>query len=73
MAIEYANNNGLELLSMPIHPFSKVADQKVSNNRRYTEFLDRYADHELAQSVTFELKYLGREIKDIPELKHLIK
>jgi len=41
MAIEYANNNGLELLSMPIHPFSKVADQKVSNNRRYTEFLNR--------------------------------
>jgi len=41
MAIEYANNNNLELLSMPIHPFSKVADQKVSNNKRYTEFLDR--------------------------------
>ena len=41
--------------------------------KHYTEFLDRYADHELAQSVTFELKYLGREIKDIPELKHLIK
>jgi len=41
MAIEYANNNNLELLSMPIHPFSKVADQKVSDNRRYTEFLDR--------------------------------
>jgi len=41
MAIKYANNNGLELLSMPIHPFAKVADQKVSNNKRYTEFLDR--------------------------------
>ena len=41
MAIEYANANDLELLSMPIHPFSKVSDQKVSNDRRYTEFLDR--------------------------------
>ena len=41
MAIEYANNNGIELLSMPIHPFSKVSDQKVSNNKRYREFLDR--------------------------------
>jgi len=41
MAIEYANTQGLELLSMPIHPFSKVSDQKVSNNKRYTEFLDR--------------------------------
>ena len=41
MAIEYANNHGLELLSMPIHPFSKVSDQKVSDNKRYREFLDR--------------------------------
>ena len=41
MAIEYANKNDLELLSMPIHPFSKVSEQKVSDNRRYTEFLDR--------------------------------
>ena len=41
MAIEYANNNGFELLSMPIHPFSKVSDQNVTGNKRYTEFLDR--------------------------------
>ena len=41
MAIEYANNNEIELLSMPIHPFSKVADQNVSNDKRYTDFLDR--------------------------------
>ncbi len=41
MAIEYANNNDLELLSMPIHPFSKVSDQKVSNDKRYRDFLDR--------------------------------
>ena len=41
IAIEYANANDLELLSMPIHPFSKVSDQKVSDDRRYTEFLDR--------------------------------
>ena len=41
MAIKYANQNDLELLSMPIHPFSKVSEQKVSDNKRYTEFLDR--------------------------------
>ena len=39
----------------------------------YEEFLKKYSNHELAQSVTFELKYLGQEIQDIPELKHLIK
>ena len=41
MAIEFANDNNMELLSMPIHPFSRVSDQSVSNNKRYIEFLDR--------------------------------
>ena len=26
---------------MPIHPFSKVSDQSVSDDKRYTQFLDR--------------------------------
>ena len=37
----------------------------------YTEFLEKYPNHELYQSVGFELKYLGRDINEIPELKHL--
>ena len=37
----------------------------------YNEFLELYVEHELAKSVTFELKYLGRDVKDIPALKHL--
>ena len=41
MAIDYANQNGIELLSMPIHPFSRVSDQSVTNNTRYVDFLDR--------------------------------
>ena len=41
MAIEYANKNNIELLSMPIHPFSRVSDQSVSENDRYLSFLDR--------------------------------
>tara|TARA_Y100000739_G_scaffold208526_1_gene197777 strand:- start:5 stop:490 length:486 start_codon:yes stop_codon:yes gene_type:complete len=39
----------------------------------YKEFLNKFSNHELAQSVQFELKYLGIEIQEIPELKHLIK
>ena len=35
MAIEYANKNNVELLSMPIHPFSRVSEQLVSDNPRY--------------------------------------
>ena len=41
MAINYANKNNIELLAMPIHPFSRVADQSVSDNKRYISFLDR--------------------------------
>ena len=39
----------------------------------YEEFLNKFSNHELSQSVQFELKYLGIEIQEIPELKHLIK
>ena len=45
--------------------------EKARNH--YEEFLNKFSNHELAQSVTFELKYLGLEIQEIPELKHLIK
>ena len=37
----------------------------------YSKFITKYPDHELYQSVEFELKYLGKEIKDIPALKHI--
>jgi len=40
-AIDYCNKCNIELLSMPIHPYSRVADQSVSNNQRYISFLDR--------------------------------
>ena len=45
--------------------------EKARNH--YEEFLNKFSNHELAQSVEFELKYLGIEIQEIPELKHLIK
>lgn len=37
----------------------------------YHEFLDQYPDHELAPSVKFELEFLGKDINEIPLLKHL--
>ena len=40
-AINYSENNNIQLLSMPIHPFSKVSDQSVTENKRYLDFLDR--------------------------------
>ncbi len=49
-----------------------LADFKQAE-AHYSEFLEKYPDHELHQSVKFELKYLGRDIKEIPELKHITK
>jgi hypothetical protein len=37
----------------------------------YNTFLQNYPDHELAPSVEWELRYLGKDINDIPELKAL--
>lgn len=37
----------------------------------YHEFLDQYPDHELIPSVEFELEFLGKNINEIPLLKHL--
>jgi TolA-binding protein len=39
----------------------------------YRKFIDLYPDHEMLESVKFELKYLGLGINEIPELKHLIE
>lgn len=49
-----------------------LSDFEQARNH-YKEFLDKYSSHELAESVSFELRNLGLEIKDIPELKHIIK
>jgi outer membrane protein assembly factor BamD (BamD/ComL family) len=37
----------------------------------YQNFLNRFPEHELAPSVEFELKYLGKDIDEIPELEHI--
>ena len=39
----------------------------------YKKFIDLYPNHEMVESVKFELKYLGLGINEIPELKHLIE
>ena len=49
-----------------------LSDFKLAK-KYYTEFLSKFSDHELAESVSFELKYLGLDINEIPTLKHLTK
>ena len=38
-AINYSEKNNIQLLSMPIHPFSRVSEQSVTENKRYLDFL----------------------------------
>ena len=37
----------------------------------YIKFLDKYPNNELTSSVEWELKYLGKDINEIPELMNL--
>lgn len=37
----------------------------------YEIFLEKFPDHELAPSVQFEIENLGKDINDIPVLKHI--
>ena len=37
----------------------------------YEMFLEKFPDHELAPSVQFEIENLGKDINDIPVLKHI--
>ncbi|HDQ45932.1 MAG TPA: tetratricopeptide repeat protein [bacterium] len=39
----------------------------------YEKFMEKYPDHELIPSVDFELRYLGKDINEIPELMSLDK
>ena len=40
-------------------------------NKTYQNFLKRFPNHELAPSVKFELDFIGKNINEIPALKHI--
>ena len=39
--------------------------------KEYQIFLDKFPNHELHPSVKFEIDYLGKDINEIPALKHI--
>ncbi len=51
--------------------YANNAADTVNARMAYNTFLQNYPDHELASSVEWELRYLGKDINDIPELKAL--
>ena len=72
----------LKHANSPKVPFSKFMQGYIHANELmnydsasvlYKNFIDLYPNHEMVESVRFELKYLGLGINEIPELKHLIE
>lgn len=51
--------------------WANTASDTAMARVEYGRFLSMYPKHELATSVEWELKYLGKDINDIPEMKVL--
>ena len=51
--------------------YANVENDSANALKEYNTFLEKYPDHELAPSVQFEIQWLGKDINDIPTLKHI--
>jgi len=51
--------------------YANVLNDLDNARKEYQLFLNKFPDHELAPSVKFELEYLGKDINEIPQLKHI--
>ena len=51
--------------------YANVLDDSENARLEYNLFLEKYPDHELTPSVKFELDFIGKDINDIPQLKHI--
>ncbi|MFQ6676941.1 MAG: tol-pal system YbgF family protein [Fidelibacterota bacterium] len=50
--------------------FGKIQNLEKARST-YEQFLENFPNHELAPSVQFEMENLGKDINDIPILKHI--
>ena len=51
--------------------FGNVINDFESAKIEYETFLNMFPEHELVPSVKFEIEYLGKNINEIPALKHI--
>ena len=51
--------------------YANVVNDPKSAKIEYSAFLEKFPTHELSPSVKFELEFLGKEIDEIPALKHI--
>ena len=51
--------------------YANVKNDSANALIEYNVFLEKYPDHDLTPSVQFEIQWLGKDINDIPALKHI--
>ena len=51
--------------------YANVLKEFDKARSEYQVFLDRFPKHELYPSVKFEINHLGKDINEIPALKHI--
>ena len=51
--------------------FGNIINDFESAKIEYETFLNMFPEHELVPSVQFEIEYLGKNINEIPALKHI--
>ena len=56
---------------MVVYIYANVINDSANALKEYNVFLEKYPDHELVDDVQFEIQWLGKDINDIPALKHI--
>jgi len=51
--------------------YANTLSDTVKAKEEYEKFINKYPDHELVSSVEWELKYLGKNISEIPLINEL--
>jgi outer membrane protein assembly factor BamD (BamD/ComL family) len=51
--------------------YANILKDSAKAKNEYQTFLTRFPKHDLSPSVRFELDFLGKDINEIPALKHI--
>ncbi len=69
---KHPNNDKVPFsLFMQGYIYSNELKEYDSARVLYNKFIKLYPNHEMVKDVEFEIKYMGFELNQIPELKHL--
>ena len=66
------SDEGVKSLFMVGFVSANYLDDLETARLAYDQFLEKYPNHELGESVRFELKNLGRAVEEIEELKDVV-